>query len=109
MKQRLFGCSLLAVVAVGTLYLTPEYVTAQAPATASATKVDPASKPTPHLPDGKPDLNGTYYHDGGVSFIRPTRLPDGSVCFFGCPPPTGSAPRAREDQGGGPPIPPPPA
>lgn len=109
MKQRLFGCSLLAVVAVGTLYLTPEYVTAQAPATASATKVDPASKPTPHLPDGKPDLNGTYYHDGGVSFIRPTRLPDGSVCFFGCPPPKGSAPRAREGQGGGPPIPPPPA
>ena len=107
MKQRLFSCGVLAAVALAALYIAPRHIAAQAPAAAAASKVDPASKPTPHLPDGKPDLNGTYYHDGGVSFIKPAKLEDGSVCFFGCPPGKGPA-RGRGNQASGPPIPPPP-
>jgi hypothetical protein len=67
-------------------------LTAQAPKAASPAKPAPASKPTPRLANGKPDLNGTYFHEGGVSFIRPTKLADGSVCFFGCPPGKGGVP-----------------
>ena len=33
---------------------------------------------------GKPDLNGTWDHLGGIEFIRPTKLADGSVCIRAC-------------------------
>ena len=36
-------------------------------------------KPAPHLADGRPDLNGTWDHGGGIGFVRPQTLPDGSV------------------------------
>src|SRR5437867_4744504 len=44
-----------------------------------------SAKPTPHLADGRPDLNGTWEHGAGISFVRTQRLPDGSVCVIDCP------------------------
>ena len=47
-----------------------------------------ASRPTPHLPDGRPDLNATWDHLGGIEFVR-IREQAGeneSVCIFGCAP-----------------------
>ena len=47
-----------------------------------------AARPTPHLPDGRPDLNATWDHLGGIEFIRVQGGPpaEGSVCVFGCEP-----------------------
>jgi hypothetical protein len=51
---------------------------------------DPVARRTPRLADGRPDLNGTWAHEGGpvfaFDFVRPEVLPDGSVCVFGCSP-----------------------
>ncbi len=33
-----------------------------------------------------PDLNGTWDNGGGISFLRPQDLGEGSVCVTGCPP-----------------------
>ena len=55
-----------------------------------------ASRPTPHLPDGRPDLNATWDHLGGIEFVRirdEVPAADESVCIFGCAPPPGQ-PRA---------------
>ena len=104
MKRRLIGFSMVAAAtALLFAYAAQDRLAAQA--TQPAAKQDPATKPTPHLADGHPDLNGTYFHEGGVSFIRPRKLADGSVCFFGCPPGKGGPPPKGEVQG--PPIPPP--
>ena len=104
MKRRLIGCGLVvAAAALAFAYAAQGQLDAQG--ATPAAKQDPASKPTPHLADGHPDLNGTYFHDGGVSFIRPRKLADGSICFFGCPPGKGGPPPKGEVQG--PPIPPP--
>jgi hypothetical protein len=54
-----------------------------------------AAEPTPRLADGRPDLNGTWDNGGGIDFLRPQTLPDGSVCVSNCPPPPGAAPTAR--------------
>jgi hypothetical protein len=59
---------------------------------------DPSA--TPRLPDGHPDLNGTWENGGGIDFLRPQKGADGSVCVRDCGPPpkaaTGaSAPAAR--------------
>jgi hypothetical protein len=62
-----------------------------------------ASRPTPHLPDGRPDLNATWDHLGGIEFVRirdKAPAEDESVCVFGCAPPPGQA-------GGAPAGPPP--
>jgi hypothetical protein len=50
-----------------------------------------SAKPTPHLA-GKPDFNGTWDHLGGIEFVRPERLPDGSLCLRGCAPAAGARP-----------------
>jgi len=50
-----------------------------------------SAKPTPHS-NGKPDFNGTWDHLGGIEFVRPEKLPDGSICLRGCAPAT-PAPR----------------
>ena len=50
-------------------------------------------KPTPHLPDGRPDLNGTWEHGAGINFVRTQKLPDGSVCVIDCPQEPGAARR----------------
>jgi hypothetical protein len=55
----------------------------------------------PRLPDGHPDLNGTWDNGSGIDFIQPQKLADGSTCVSGCrplasaaaPPPPSSAAR----------------
>ncbi|HWL61646.1 MAG TPA: hypothetical protein VNQ32_02530 [Steroidobacteraceae bacterium] len=58
-----------------------------------------APVPTPRLPDGRPDLNGTWDNGGGIDFVRPQQRADGSLCISGCdtPAPAAAAP-------GGPPA-----
>jgi hypothetical protein len=43
-----------------------------------------AAPATPRLPDGRPDLNGTWDNGGGIDFLRPQQRADGSVCISGC-------------------------
>ena len=40
----------------------------------------------PRLPDGHPDLNGTWENGSGIDFLHPQHLDGGSVCVAGCPP-----------------------
>ena len=47
---------------------------------------------TPRLPDGRPDLNGTWDNGGGIDFLQPQKRDDGSLCISGCAP--GPAPAA---------------
>ena len=49
---------------------------------------------TPRMPDGKPDLNGTWHNGGGIDFLQPVTRPDGSVCVTGCTP---GAPRSSAE------------
>ena len=89
------GCLVVAaVVAVSSVAV------AQGPRMTADRLAELAKKPTPHLADGKSDLNGTWDHLGGIEFVRPQNLDNGSVCVVGCPP----APAARA--GGPPPAPP---
>lgn len=50
-----------------------------------------AAPSTPRLPDGRPDLNGTWENGGGIDFLKPVTRPDGSVCVTGCAPAPGAA------------------
>lgn len=45
-----------------------------------------AGQETPRLPSGRPDFNGTWDNGGGIDFLMPRTLPDGSVCISNCPP-----------------------
>jgi hypothetical protein len=55
--------------------------------------VEAAAPATPRLPDGKPDFNGTWDNGGGIDFLQPQQLANGSVCVQGCAP-AGAAPGA---------------
>src|SRR5437867_9430685 len=81
MKNRFLHCIVVTVAVFFAAYAMASDVNAQAP-----------PKPAPHLADGRPDLNGTWDHGGGISFVRPQTLPDGSVCVLGCPPAATAAP-----------------
>ena len=59
---------------------------AQGPRMTAERLAELAKKATPHLADGKSDLNGTWDHLGGIEFVRPQNLDNGSVCVVGCPP-----------------------
>jgi len=59
---------------------------AQGPRMTAERLAELAKKATPHLADGKSDLNGTWDHLGGIEFVRPQNLNNGSVCVVGCPP-----------------------
>ena len=75
------GCLIVAaVVAVS----SP--AAAQGPRMTADRLAELAKKATPHLADGKSDLNGTWDHLGGIEFVRPQNLNNGSVCVVGCPP-----------------------
>jgi hypothetical protein len=50
--------------------------------------------PVPRLPDGHPDLNGTWDNGSGIDFLHPQQLTGGSVCVAGCEPPPGARPVA---------------
>ena len=75
------GCLIAALVFVAA---TP--LAAQGPRMTADRLAELAKKATPHLADGKSDLNGTWDHLGGIEFVRPQNLNDGSVCVVGCPP-----------------------
>src|SRR5215831_14351800 len=88
----------LTAAAVATL-VVPAALVAQAPRGSAELLKSLAAKPTPHL-NGKPDFNGTWDHLGGIEFVRPEKLADGSICLRGCAPATprpapaaGAAPR----------------
>ena len=81
MKNRFLHCIVVTVAVFFAAYAMASDVNAQAP-----------PKPAPHLADGRPDLNGTWDHGGGIGFVRPQTLPDGSVCVLGCPPAATAAP-----------------
>jgi hypothetical protein len=53
-----------------------------------------SAKPTPKLPDGRTDFNGTWDHLGGIEFVRPVKRADGSICLIACGPAPGGAPPA---------------
>lgn len=82
MTHRLpIGCLVVAaVVAVS----SP--AAAQGPRMTAERLAELAKKATPHQADGKSDLNGTWDHLGGIEFVRPQNLNNGSVCVVGCPP-----------------------
>lgn len=54
-------------------------------------------KPVPRMPDGHPDLNGTWETGKGIDFVHPQKSANGTVCIAGCdtaaPGPPSSAPR----------------
>lgn len=50
------------------------------------------AKSVPRLPDGHPDLNGTWDNGSGIDFVQPQKSSDGSVCIAGCPPAAASPP-----------------
>jgi hypothetical protein len=87
----------LAVAAATLVCLGPHGGRAQSAGTASPAQ--PAARPVPRLPDGHPDLNGTWDNGSGIDFIQPQKSADGSVCITGCqavaaaPPPSSSAAR----------------
>jgi len=56
-----------------------------------ASAAPPAAKPVPRLPDGHPDLNGTWDNGSGIDFVQPQKSADGSVCIAGCPTATAAA------------------
>ncbi len=72
-------CASVAVIAALTAHLG-----AQGPRMTSEALNKLAAKATPHLADGRPDLNGTWDRLGGIEFVRPQTLPDGSVCVLDC-------------------------
>ena len=57
----------------------------------SAPAAPPAARLAPRLPDGHPDLNGTWDNGSGIDFVQPQKSSDGSVCIAGCPTATAAA------------------
>jgi hypothetical protein len=76
-----FGCLVVAAVVA-----MSAAAAAQGPRMTAERLAELAKKATPHLADGKSDLNGTWDHLGGIEFVRPQNLDNGSVCVVGCPP-----------------------
>ena len=98
-RARWFGLSVAGAVLLAGCGSAPDRAQSQAPAAAARTAAPGergseeqlkvlAARPTPHLPDGRPDLNATWDHLGGIEFIRVQNGPpaEGSVCVFGCEP-----------------------
>ena|SRR5687767_1950439 len=92
MTRNCFSGRLIAALVL--VAVTP--MAAQGPRMTADRLAELAKKATPHLADGKSDLNGTWDHLGGIEFVRPQNLDNGSVCVVGCPP----APAAGEGGAG---------
>ena len=89
----LSGGLLLVAATIAVSSVVSHDVTAQAPERTA----QGAASSTPRLPDGRPDLNGTWIPEGGGRGGA-LKLPDGSVCVTGCadllPPAPAAAGRA---------------
>ena len=87
MNQRHCG-SLTLAAAAATLVCQLVY------AAGDAATSHPAAQAVPRLPDGHPDLNGTWDNGSGIDFVQPQKTTDGSVCIAGCQPVAAAAPAA---------------
>jgi hypothetical protein len=74
----------IIAVAVASIFALTAHLAAQGPRMTPDGLAKLAAKTTPHLPNGKPDLNGTWDFLGGIEFVRPQTLEGGSVCVTGC-------------------------
>jgi len=52
-----------------------------------------AADGVPRMPDGHPDLTGTWDNGSGIDFVQPKRVGD-SICVRGCEPQAAAAPSA---------------
>lgn len=98
----------IGCLVVAALVALSASASAQGPRMTADRLAELAKKATPRLADGKSDLNGTWDHLGGIEFVRPQSLNNGSVCVVGCPP-AAAAPRGggAGARAGGPPAAPP--
>jgi len=80
MKISLLSGGLLLTATIAVSHGASRGVTAQT--TESAAQSGASS--TPRLPDGRPNLNGTWIPDGGGRGQTALKLPDGSVCVTNC-------------------------
>ena len=88
-----------SVVVLAVACVVTASVRAQSPRMPAERLSELASKATPKLSDGHPDLNGTWDHFGGIEFVQPQQLKDGSVCVRGCAPtPAATAPATARPQ-----------
>jgi hypothetical protein len=84
MTSRLAIWGLTTAVAAG-LLAAPRVAAQQPPARGSAELLATlAAKPTPKAVDGRIDFSGMWDHLGGIEFVQPRHLADGSVCVRGC-------------------------
>ena len=97
-----FGCLVVAAIVA-----MSAPAAAQGPRMTAERLAELAKKATPHLADGKSDLNGTWDHLGGIEFVRPQNLNNGSVCVVGCPPAAAAGAGGAGARAGGPPAAPP--
>jgi hypothetical protein len=72
------GGLLLTTIAIASV--VSHDVTAQT----SASAAQGTAAATPRLPDGRPDLNGTWIPERNGRGRTPVKLPDGSVCVTNC-------------------------
>ena len=81
-----FSSTILTVGAATLVCLGQHDAQARSPEGASPAPASSSSRPVPRLPDGHPDLNGTWDNGSGIDFVQPQKSSDGSVCIAGCPP-----------------------
>jgi hypothetical protein len=82
--KRLIGITgFVAIVAAAAFVPSVTSLRAQSPDVAAKIAAQ-AKRPTPKLPNGAPDLNGTWDRVDGIAFVRPQDLGGGSLCLIGC-------------------------
>jgi hypothetical protein len=95
MTNRFIVFSIATLMALAVAGTALAQVAARAPDRGTVQQLQKLSaKPTPKLPDGRIDFNGTWDHLGGIEFVRPVKRADGSICLIGCGPAPDGAPPA---------------
>jgi hypothetical protein len=95
MTNRFIVSSIATLLALAVAGTALAQVAARAPDRGTVQQLQKLSaKPTPKLPDGRIDFNGTWDHLGGIEFVRPVKRADGSICLIACGPAPGGAPPA---------------
>ena len=85
MTNRFLVSSIATLVALAVAGTALAQVAARAPDRGTVQQLQKLSaKPTPKLPDGRIDFNGTWDHLGGIEFVRPVKRADGSICLIAC-------------------------